>query len=759
MYNNCMAMGPWVSAVNWTDPNIDVCTWEFIKCYNLRVLNLVMPANNFACGNSSFRLPHFTEQLALSSNHLTNFPTHIETQLYLSSFDVSNNSIASTFPATFAKVATLKSLDCSHNSIQGELPSVLSRLVQLGNFNVEGNQLTGFLPDDFNELPIGSIAAANNYFACPLPNWTSVRSMTCVNVSVTGLAPVTIPSGRPVTVLLSGQNFQYVANASCSFGGQPAVMSRVLSPTEISCTAPALIPGSIEVSVFRGSKQISTNAVTIHYTSYCQVNTYARWTDIASYNSTCEACPVGAMCAGGTSVPLAVAGYVRSDTENEVFIKCPRPSVCYGEVNVTASYQARQLTQEDMRDVTVIEGRETMDNTTFAAKRVCSAGHYGHTCSFCTNSTYPQGGYCVTCDAATSARLFIFLILGVFVGGGFLCVLATRAFRFASTTILLFFMQVTGLFIHYDFPWPPVLRQVLAIYSSSDFNLDLFGLECSFNITYYDRFLVLLISPIILLVVFALYYACIMAYGRWRNYNFGKHSSRTINFLTDSWLLYLSFISIPACAAVFRHFECISDGERYYIQSQPQVTCYTAQYNASLPQVYLLFVLFGCGIPLLFIAITYRHFRKNELHNPQVLEKYGSIYQIYREKLFFWESFMFIFHILLTGSPLFFKHEPQKQVVVLCLTMMALGGIVYLAQPYSFRRSNRMMFLSMMSMCLFLVTGLVYDHGTDDPTFFIATTLAVHHLVFLTLVHTLLYEIQYTYYHFWVRYSSSTVAY
>ena len=54
------------------------------------------------------------------------------------------------------------------------------------------------------------------------------------------------------------------------------------------------------------------------------------WVVSGRVDEVCEACPVGGVCAGGVTRPVAAAGYFPEEGGGVLFLACPNPEACAG---------------------------------------------------------------------------------------------------------------------------------------------------------------------------------------------------------------------------------------------------------------------------------------------------------------------------------------------------------------------------------------------------------------------------------------------
>ena len=161
---------------------------------------------------------------------------------------------------------------------------------------VGGQSLAGSVSDAATLTFAAPAHAAGTVSVSVATAWgtaTSSNSFTYVNPvpSISGISPSVGPAYGATPVTISGSNFA-AGLTTVTFAGVPASSVTVASPTSLTCTAPALGPGTVTVTVANGSATASTTF------------TYVGAPTLASIS------PSSGTTAGGTQVTITGTNFV-----------------------------------------------------------------------------------------------------------------------------------------------------------------------------------------------------------------------------------------------------------------------------------------------------------------------------------------------------------------------------------------------------------------------------------------------------------------
>ena len=154
---------------------------------------------------------------------------------FLNSLDLSLNQLSGEFNPRLGGMANLKDMKLSHNRLSGALPRQLGRngfFHSLESLDLAHNMFYGVLPEDLLDtiyytnadgLPEQRTLKVNvgqNSFWCPLPDWASKVSASCVWLEVHTLAYPEGKDGASVALIGSGFMRSLADGAQCIFGNK-----------------------------------------------------------------------------------------------------------------------------------------------------------------------------------------------------------------------------------------------------------------------------------------------------------------------------------------------------------------------------------------------------------------------------------------------------------------------------------------------------------------------------------------------------------
>ncbi|KAJ7526806.1 hypothetical protein O6H91_16G023800 [Diphasiastrum complanatum] len=113
----------------------------------------------------------------------------------LTSYNVGNNFLEGSFPATLLDCSKLEYLNLSQNLIVSELPDGISRLQSLTNLDLCGNNFSGSIPPGFGDLPLlESLNLTNNLLNGTIPGYLGkLSNLKWLDLAYNPFAPGVIP--------------------------------------------------------------------------------------------------------------------------------------------------------------------------------------------------------------------------------------------------------------------------------------------------------------------------------------------------------------------------------------------------------------------------------------------------------------------------------------------------------------------------------------------------------------------------------------
>uniref|UniRef100_A0A7S1GCG6 IPT/TIG domain-containing protein n=1 Tax=Bicosoecida sp. CB-2014 TaxID=1486930 RepID=A0A7S1GCG6_9STRA len=374
----------------------------------------------------------------------------------------------------------------------------------------------------------------------------------------------------------------------------------------------------------------------------------------------CQPCPPGAECAGGASMPAALAGYYK--LADNAFVSCLPASACPG-----------------------------------GAGPACAPEYTGEACGRCQTSPrhYRLDQECLPCPNLAWLMLVGFFFVLVLLGAGGMY-LNKRKVNLAAITIGIDFVQVLSVFSGYDFAWPVEIRSVFTTMSAANLNLELVAPECSVNWTFEQKWMVVQSVPLMCVTVVVLgltaRWVGKLAHGVVR----GRRSvdmtggvmgaagpDETVDSaigLVFTGLYYCYFVVVKYAMAVF---DCSDNDEgKNALESDPSILCDEpgGVHERLVPLAALSLLVYGAGIPLLIAANLWVHRvaitadqalrAKGEgdsfLTNPNyaVRLRYRKLYEDFRAGVAGWRLVLIARKLLFAITTIMFNSAPLLQACI-----------------------------------------------------------------------------------------------
>ena len=274
---------------------------------------------------------------------------------------------------------------------------------------------------------------------------------------------------------------------------------------------------------------------------------------------TCEPCPEGGFCAGGTQLPRPLPGYWGTSDHPDSFTPCtfldsgacdlctnasvdtwfttldldddeilsleevqgvprlvPALRVAYAS-SWAISIGDGHLHNVTYRDFLLLVGVDPADEDSYVPYRTnfsdhddaghgmvsyCAPGYDGEVCAVCEEGHYRFNSKCFECPAAGGASFGLMLGYAMAVVSVWFCV-AKGAHWLESDTfdLLLLFMQCMGIIMAFNLPFYSWISTLAPLFSLAAFNIDLFRPSCLIGWDYHFTSILQLLLPVVVLVV------------------------------------------------------------------------------------------------------------------------------------------------------------------------------------------------------------------------------------------------------------------
>ena len=361
-----------------------------------------------------------------------------------------------------------------------------------------------------------------------------------------------------------------------------------------------------------------------------------------SYNldgKTCESCPKGASCPGGSAVQ-SKANWWRSNNASFQFYPCKYPDVCK-------------------------EGPASGD-------RACANGHKGPLCGVCKSGWFQFAGKCRECNSNPTSKIFI--TLSAIILAAIVVLLFARSWEFgdpaspgllSKVKILLMHFQIISLLKQYDILWPPETSEGFSWLSVIDFGPSMMAPECIFGEKYsfWMNWIIQMSLPILVLVLcFGVYrIAAVALDARYKTHPDGSKLTTWLEGLkircykNAYWIITLLYPG--ACFVALQMFakKKLDIGTFLSADLSIKVTKdnggFTSTYIGYMVPGAILLALLSLGVPLFCFLAIWRH--RYSLDDRKVAEKFGFLYGSYDRKTPYWETVQMLRRFIFALIPVF----------------------------------------------------------------------------------------------------------
>eukprot|EP00898_Chlorokybus_atmophyticus_P002166 jgi/Chlat1/2950/Chrsp2S04680 len=599
--------------------------------------------------------------------------------------------------------------------------------------------------------------AADNYSAQPSTRPLSNLTLTIIDAlgqvvsagnksQLVFYAEYTNSSGR-----LDGQTFtaaqQGVANFSnVAIVSVPGVRSLQLRAFDY----PILPPVGISVTIrpcLLGEVRNDDNTLC----TYCEQPLFS-WNPT---NFSCEVCPDGADCLGG-SVVVPVDGYWHSAERSFQFHQCPNNDACsYHNRSVVLEGLVRNGSWEQVQQCSDGDGWES------------SGGTSNFQCKKCSSKV-------VNALAYTGITLITFVAI----------VLITRA---ALTTelddtpdehgriplgqavqamckVIVTYIQVTSIAFGVSFNFPGFVNTAVTVLSStSSLGSGIISSYCLMNNSgtlnkYYQLVLIYALLPIAGILAPAGIWLLVYWFAKFRF----RHRANppelrkyirgfVVTFMVVEFFLWPAvtqqLISLFACRKIDSLGVPYDANERAvgtYWDQYINDKCYTGTHLTMVLAVGIPgIILFGLGLPIGAYLMLWQ--RRMKLESEHTVKYYGFLYTGYKRSAFFWEFIVTLEKLVLILIAVFLGVLGTQQQVLIALAVAAMCMALNVhAVPYSSPKLNNMQTLAWSGNCLLLyIAWLLFLPLTSVTSTLLSIAFAVSYfgtvIMFLALMFSEVY--------------------
>eukprot|EP00300_Choanocystis_sp_HF-7_P002977 c12248_g1_i2.p2 GENE.c12248_g1_i2~~c12248_g1_i2.p2 ORF type:complete len:439 (+),score=100.78 c12248_g1_i2:1-1317(+) len=284
--------------------------------------------------------------------------------------------------------------------------------------------------------------------------------------------------------------------------------------------------------------------------------------------------------------------------------------------------------------------------------------------------------------------------------------LARRRTSPYSFVIIIVALQTLGLLGNLNVSWPSAVRRALNGLNFANMDMNLFSSECSlssFSVKYIFSLLFPLFFMGICLGIVAVYWLARRAFSFCSDFpDIGVAAMASRIAIVIAPLLY-----IPQARAALTIFDCTKlPNKEYVLDADLAVRCFTRQWWLLAAIAGVVVVVFVIGIPAYFVRVLFKS--RTQLFLPQNLREYGSLYKLYRQRLYFFEVAQLGRKLVIVFTSLFFSQSIVFCIAILLLTFGASALIITVWRPYYHTVYNQLEQRLALCLCVLLFFGFAF---------------------------------------------------
>jgi Cu/Zn superoxide dismutase len=339
--------------------------------------------------------------------------------------------------------------------------------------------------------------------------------------------------------------------------------------------------------------------------------------------------------------------------------------------------------------------------TSCTGENFCDVGYAGVRCSECAKGYFRRTGECEPCPDCPICMVLMFLGIGMMAGVvGY--ILSRKNIEMGIVAIGVDYFQILAMLARTKVGWPKAVLEVYYWLSAFNLNLELLAPECSFDVDYSTKWIVIELLPagligIFTLVVIAKAYhkACIQK----RTAKIFNHSHRLIGFS----LMCFYFLYLYLTRTTLEIWNCQetepSDGNEY--MQAVFVKCHEAgglQQKLLGPSV-IFFLVYTVGYPafVAFVLLT----NSAKVQEDQLLrakgtgqtretnptchdfrKRYKDVYYRFKPEYYYWTLLIITRKFCIAAAALMFRKTPAFQLAVMQLVMFISYALQVRNNPY-----------------------------------------------------------------------------
>ncbi|KAJ3440497.1 insulin-like growth factor binding proteinn-terminal [Anaeramoeba flamelloides] len=509
-------------------------------------------------------------------------------------------------------------------------------------------------------------------------------------------------------------------------------------------------------------KSCAQNGLTLRAGSKKQTDCICEIGFYGEYGDSCHYCGEGANCTkSGITDPHAVSGYYKNEL-NE-FIECKTKVACPG-------------------------GKIGICNQ--------DLGYQGYACNECAQGYFISENVCKKCPEGGILWRFLIAIPVVLVFCFIMFILAKRARSYFGSFIIAFsFLQILAIMNQLDLNWPTIVRTSFESISAVNFNIDLLAAECSFQVTWEQKWLIIVASPLFFFLVFFSFYIFIYVHSyfsekinpclhshfpnikanpthrkNWKRialikrmllkmkyYLFStilkqndSYYRKTLkNNLINAYSTFLTMIYLIVSLKVLEYFDCThNDNGSWSMDAKPEWFCFEGEWMKLFPVALVALIGYVFGIPII-MGLVLRHY-STRLTEEEFDQKFGLLSARYSKNFYYWEIVIMLRKLAIVALQLMLGKRQFIQVS-LCILVIFVAILLQLKYaPYLETRHNMLEFILLGVSDLVLFSGWIFLSGElttdkDKVTSFSIIVVSIIWGSILCLGFMIICEVRYKY--------------
>ncbi|EAS07788.2 transmembrane protein, putative (macronuclear) [Tetrahymena thermophila SB210] len=244
--------------------------------------------------------------------------------------------------------------------------------------------------------------------------------------------------------------------------------------------------------------------------------------------------------------------------------------------------------------------------------------------------------------------------------------------------------------------------------STSQFSLDCYldSLPFSIPVAYY-RILWSQIIPISLFILLVIGYLVLVLF---RCFKFEK------KFIYSMLLMLLIFMQTGIAQILFKSISCRQFGNSgSYMLSQLTEECWTSTHilftlSLTIPAIIIWILL----VPLIFFYRIFVASKNKKLDRFQTIQRYGYLYQEYRQNKFYWEFIKMYERVFITLSLVYFNNYPIEQGFCISFIILLYIYLSYTHRPYLNQQINLIDQRSSLAQILIALLATLYNSSNQQ---------------------------------------------